>query len=246
MPERKIIFASSNQSLIEEITEPLRKFGYTVHICRNGESAFEKIKKVNPAAVLADLLLPGISGVELCWLLREKENRTWLPVIIFSAQDNHEIKLNCYRSGVDVFLTTPVSVRELIIRLESLLRRTRQTGKTPNEPSLLFSGEIKEFPLPELVQFLHNSKKTGQLWISHQYDRGSICFENGNICSARTRESEGEPAIFEIFNWQKGQFQLIGKEICEARNVAKETMEILLEYSKRQDEKRVNRFNWTQ
>ena len=126
------------------------------------------------------------------------------------------------------------------------LRRTRQTGKTAKEPSILFSGEIKEFPLPELAQFLHNSKKTGQLWISHQYDRGSICFQSGNIYSARTRKSEGEAAVFEMFDWQEGQFQLISKEICEMENIKKETMEILLEYSKHQDEKRVNKINLTQ
>ena len=126
---RTIIFASNNQKLIDEFEGPLKRIGYSVEICRDGRIALEKVREIKPLAVIADFTLLEIGSIDLCWLIREQDNQVWLPFIILSGFEDNELRLNCFRSGVDAFLIIPVTLREIIIRLEVLIKRFQKMLK---------------------------------------------------------------------------------------------------------------------
>lgn len=236
MKNRTIIFASNNQKLIDEFEQPLGRIGYSVAVCRDGEIALEKVREIKASAIIADLTLPKINSIDLCWLIREKDNQIWLPFLILSQLDDNELRLNCFRSGVDAFLIIPVTFRELIIRLEVLIKRFQKMLKFEKTASSVFIGDLSEFLLSELIQLFHNHNKTGRLWVSRNYQRGSIYFNDGNIKSARLNDYTGEDALYKMLNWKKGRFEFESGEFAEAGNVDKTTLNILLEFSKRADE----------
>jgi DNA-binding response OmpR family regulator len=104
--------------------------GYDVHIEREGPSGLAACKSMRPATVILDLLLPGLSGRIIC-----KEIKAWspdLPVIVLSGLSEVADKVLLLESGADDYMTKPFSPRELLARVEAMIRRTgrRVQGRT--------------------------------------------------------------------------------------------------------------------
>ena len=236
MLQRTILLASKDEDLVKSLSGPLQRHGYLIEVCSDGETALEQIRQIQPQAVVADLGLPLIDGIELCWMVREQLKPSWIPFLILSSLDDEEIRLNSFRSGVDAFLVRPFTLREFFVLLDGLILRSQQVQQYEANKAVAWYGELSEFHLPELIQWLHQNKKTGRLWLTHLYQRGSIYFLDGNIHSTHFGELEGEEAVFRMFRWQRGRFEFEVGEFPLVQNVSKSTVEILLECSKRLDE----------
>ncbi len=236
MARKTIVFASADENLIEQLLYALEKYGYQVENPKSGEEAYDLIRQIKPQAVLADLNLPKLDGIELCWMLRSRAGLHWIPYLILAPTADKEIELNSYRSGVDAYLVRPFTLRELLVRLEALLVRYEKLREVETRSVYAISGELSEFMMLELIQWLHNNKKTGRLWLSRLYQRGSIYFDQGNIVQARLADEEGEEAIYKMFRWPEGRFEFEIGEQPALVNIRKSTVEILLECGRRLDE----------
>ncbi len=100
--------------------------GYQVHVEGEGQGGLSASRKVQPAAVVLDLMLPGINGRELCRMM--KESQPDVPVIILSAVSEVADKVLLLELGADDYVTKPFSPRELLARVEAAIRRTSKTG----------------------------------------------------------------------------------------------------------------------
>ncbi|MEE9169026.1 MAG: response regulator [bacterium] len=236
MAQKNILIVSNDDTTVARLKSPLTLAGYTVDTVDDGKSALERIRHQSPAAIASELRLPEMDGLELCWVVRNQADLRHIPFLILSSSDDKEIELNCYRSGADALLIKPVSAREFLIRLEVLVSRI-QAGRQNGSPnSIAFDGQLGEFLLLELIQWLHNNNKSGRLWLSKMYERGSILFDDGKIVMARLGDLEGESAIYQMFGWRAGKFEFEVGQGFETSNIKKSTIEILLECSKRMDE----------
>jgi len=100
--------------------------GFEVHVESEGQGGLAASRKVQPAAVVLDLMLPGISGRDLCRVM--KESQPEVPVIILSAVSEVADKVLLLEIGADDYVTKPFSPRELLARVEAAIRRTSKTG----------------------------------------------------------------------------------------------------------------------
>jgi DNA-binding response OmpR family regulator len=100
--------------------------GYEVHVEGEGKAGLEASKKLRPAAVLLDLMLPGINGRELCRMMKGAQPET--PVVILSAVSEVADKVLLLELGADDYVTKPFSPRELLARVEAAIRRSSKTG----------------------------------------------------------------------------------------------------------------------
>jgi DNA-binding response OmpR family regulator len=100
--------------------------GYQVHVESEGQSGLTASRKMQPAAVVLDLMLPGINGRELCRILKEAQPD--LPVVILSAVSEVADKVLLLELGADDYVTKPFSPRELLARVEAGIRRTSKAG----------------------------------------------------------------------------------------------------------------------
>jgi DNA-binding response OmpR family regulator len=100
--------------------------GYQVQVECEGQGGLAASRKVQPAAVVLDLMLPGINGRELCRMM--KESQPEVPVIILSAVSEVADKVLLLELGADDYVTKPFSPRELLARVEAAIRRTSKTG----------------------------------------------------------------------------------------------------------------------
>ena len=106
--------------IVEVVKSYLENSGYSVYEAYNGKEALDKFEKENPALVILDLMLPDITGEEICKALRKKSR---VPIIMLTAKVEEEDVLKGLNIGADDYVTKPFSPRQLAARVEAVLRR---------------------------------------------------------------------------------------------------------------------------
>ncbi len=107
----------------------LTEAGFGVHVERDGVSGLAAIRRLHPVAIVLDVGLPGMDGIELCRALRAADD--WTPVIFVTARDDEVDRVLGLELGADDYLTKPFSPRELVARLKGILRRQDGPGTSP-------------------------------------------------------------------------------------------------------------------
>jgi DNA-binding response OmpR family regulator len=154
MPE-KILVVEDELALQETLAYNLKKEGYTVETIGNGRAALEAARKLKPDLIVLDIMLPEMDGFEVARILR-KEMTT--AILMLTARDDEIDRVVGLEVGADDYLTKPFSMRELIARVKSQLRRTRllreEMGKsieeTPHE-ALTFDNLVINLTRHEVI-----------------------------------------------------------------------------------------------
>jgi DNA-binding response OmpR family regulator len=122
----RILVVEDNPRIAGFLQKGLREEGYVVELAEDGDSAFEKATTQGFDAAVVDVMIPGRSGTQLVRDLREREVR--LPVLLLTARDRTEDKVEGLDAGADDYLTKPFEFSELTARLRALLRRLGSPG----------------------------------------------------------------------------------------------------------------------
>jgi DNA-binding response OmpR family regulator len=117
----KILVVDDESKIVEVVSSYLENNGYQVYAAFSGNQALEIFQKIHPDLVILDLMLPDMMGEEICQKLRRISR---VPIIMLTAKVDEEDLLNGLHLGADDYLTKPFSPRELVARVEVLLRRT--------------------------------------------------------------------------------------------------------------------------
>ncbi|PYG01111.1 two-component system, OmpR family, response regulator RegX3 [Georgenia satyanarayanai] len=120
-----ILLVEDEESYREPLTYQLERDGYEVVAVDNGLDALSAFDRASPDLVLLDLMLPGMSGTEVCRELRRQGNT---PVIMLTAKDDEFDKVLGLELGADDYVTKPYSYRELVARVRAVLRRGSEAG----------------------------------------------------------------------------------------------------------------------
>jgi DNA-binding response OmpR family regulator len=120
-----ILIVEDNPDIIANLYGFLEPLGYTLDIARSGTAGLSRATSGTYDAIVLDLSLPGMDGLELCRRLR-KEYRLGTPVLMLTARDTVQNKLTGFDAGADDYLVKPYSLLELDARLKALVRRSKQ------------------------------------------------------------------------------------------------------------------------
>jgi DNA-binding NtrC family response regulator len=126
---RRILVADDDPSSLEGLRALLVAWGYEVEIASNGRTALEKIAAVHPAAVITDVVMPVMNGIELVRALRIE--RPGMPVIVLTAHNSLDILVIATRQGAYAYLTKPVDIAQLKAVLADALTETRWETTAP-------------------------------------------------------------------------------------------------------------------
>lgn len=116
----RVLVVEDEDSFSDALSFMLRKEGYEVFIAADGHTALTEFEKHGPDLILLDLMLPGISGTEVCRTIRGKSS---VPIIMLTAKDGEVDKVVGLELGADDYVTKPFSSRELLARIRAVLRR---------------------------------------------------------------------------------------------------------------------------
>ncbi|MGM0471334.1 MAG: response regulator transcription factor [Bacillota bacterium] len=131
--KQQILIVEDEKKIIDIIKSYLEKEGYEVLIAEDGIEAVNSFKNNNLDLVILDLMLPEISGEQVCKIIRNESN---LPIIMVTAKSSEEEKIEGLNLGADDYLTKPFSPRELVARVKANLRRVK-SDKVESESNLL-------------------------------------------------------------------------------------------------------------
>lgn len=126
MTPAKILLADDEWDLLNLMKETLESEGYEVTGVANGREAFEEVKKTSYDLVIADLQMPLKTGFELCQEIKKDPSLHHIPVIILTASSQVKMKVQGLTLGADDYITKPVDIEELLARVGTILRRSRQ------------------------------------------------------------------------------------------------------------------------
>ncbi len=135
----EILLADDEPNQIELMKFNLEKNGFLVKSAYNGEQALDMIYEKKPAVLIADWMMPKMSGIELCRILRSNKDTKLLPIIMLSARSEEADKSLGLDTGADDYISKPFSPMELVSRVKALIRRTN-TSMSIDE---LIVGELK-------------------------------------------------------------------------------------------------------
>lgn len=139
MTQPKILIVDDNKVNIELLRAQLKPYNYSIDIALDGEEALAKIAKSAPDMVLLDLMMPKISGYEVCRAVKQNKATQFIPVIVITALQELDDKLKAIELGADDFLVKPFNKLELITRIKSLLRMKELHDDLDTSESILFS-----------------------------------------------------------------------------------------------------------
>jgi two-component system, OmpR family, response regulator RegX3 len=164
----RVLIVEDEESFADPLAFLLRKEGFTAAVANTGQQALEEFDRNGADIVLLDLMLPGMSGTDVCRALRQRSS---VPVIMVTARDSEIDKVVGLEIGADDYVTKPYSARELIARVRAVLRRGGEGGDGELLPQVLAAGPVRmdverhvvtvaggEIPLPlkefDLLEYL--------------------------------------------------------------------------------------------
>lgn len=135
----KILIVDDNETNIELIAMHLKSFPYSLQRATDGEQALAMVAKDPPDLILLDLMMPKISGYEVCERLKSDPQTALIPIVIVTALRELDDKLKAMETGADDFLIKPFNKLELITRIRSLLRVKQLYDELDSSESIVFT-----------------------------------------------------------------------------------------------------------
>lgn len=121
-----VLLVDDDDAIITTLNTFLELSGYKVIIARNGEDALQKVEEILPDIVVLDVLMPRMNGRDALRKLRKDGN--WIPVILLTQLSGTAERIMALQEGADDYLNKPFDPQELVARIQTVLRRTHQTG----------------------------------------------------------------------------------------------------------------------
>ncbi|MEA3470141.1 MAG: response regulator [Thermodesulfobacteriota bacterium] len=121
---QKILIVDDEKDIVDLISYNLEKEGFSALKAYDGEMAIKLAREKRPDLMILDLMLPGIQGIDVCKLIRGREETSDLPIIMLTAKGDEFDRVLGLEIGADDYITKPFSVRELVARIRTVLRRT--------------------------------------------------------------------------------------------------------------------------
>lgn len=149
-----ILIVEDNQDVRRLIQEGLKNH-YNILEATTGKEGLERARAESVDLVVSDVMMPMMSGVELCHLLKNDERTSHLPIILLTARADHESKLEGLRTGADDYVTKPFNMQELLARIVNLIVQRKKLVQKYNQVVVVQPHEITVTPLDE--QFLQRA-----------------------------------------------------------------------------------------
>ncbi len=225
--QAEILIVDDRPANIKVLVDLLEFHGYATATGRSGEEAFERLKKHRPDLVLLDVVMPGMTGYEVCRNIREDPDTAFLPVIMITALDPDGERIKGIEAGADDFLTRPINRAELLARVRSLIRVKELHDRVQSQASQLSDwsrtleqrveeqvsqlerlGRLKRFFSPQLAELMVSSGSEDPLK-SHRREVTVVFVDlRGFTSFAETTEPEQVMEVLGEFHSEMGQLIL--------------------------------------
>jgi len=226
----------------------LAEHGFVVYEASSSVEALQLAIARRPWLILSEVNLPDQSGFDLCARIRSHGLLRRTPLAFLSEWDEPDKRYAGLQLGADDYLVKPITIRELVIRLELILKRYKDL-QPGSQPGTGFRGSVELVGAAGLLQVCHLNRLTGNLMVRHGPQQIRVSFRGGEIVGASgvhlIRSNGGNPQpeeiVFTLLSWPRGQFQFVPAPSVDGEPIGESFDQILLEGCRRLDERHMSR-----
>jgi CheY-like chemotaxis protein len=232
---RTVLVVDDNPIFRTFLRDVLGRRGFTVHEAEDGEAGLRIALERRPWLILTDVSMPGVDGIEFCRRVRTHSLIRHTPLIFLSGWDDYKDRYRGLEAGADEYLSKETPVRELMIRIQLVLKRYSDIGKRGFKgPGM--EGRLEIIGMPGLLQMCGLGRLTGVLSVGAGGRPAVVRFREGEIISAAAGGPTGPDAIYELLSWAEGNFSFAPGEV-DGVPMQPALTELLLEGCRRLDER---------
>lgn len=163
----RIVVAEDDRDIADLIAHYLQKAGWTAHVFASGDEALAFIRQQSIDVVILDVMLPGLSGLEVCRAVRADAATAALPIIMVTARAEETDRIIGLEIGADDYISKPFSPNELVARVRALMRRAKRTE--PERPTLSFGSLVMDLTRHVVLDNGREVKLTAKEFMLLQY-----------------------------------------------------------------------------
>ncbi|RMD95514.1 MAG: response regulator [Calditrichaeota bacterium] len=241
MDNPNILIVESDPKNLQILKESFESAGFLVDIASDGQEALKLIQTQKPDIVLTEVDLPKLDGFQLLKKIQENLIGVNIPLIFLTNRRDISDKLESLRSGVKDYMIKPLHVKEIIARVNMVLRRLNKVKQAEIDAAKKMVGRLEEQNVMDLVESFGVKRQSGVLTVYDEFNRsGEIYFRDGAVVNASLGNLKGENAVYEMMTWRNGHFIMNFKDIATEDTIAVSNLGLLLEgYKRRQEVERL-------
>jgi len=239
LPEvvRDVLIVDDNKSFRKFLSDLLGGQGFKVHEAADGEEGLRIALDRRPWLILTDVRMPGMDGFEFCRRVRSHSLIRQTPLLFLSGWDDYKQRYQGLELGADDFLSKETPIRELLLRIQLLMRRYADLGVRARKGAGM-EGQIDVVGAPGVLQVCHLTRLTGTLAAVDGSRRADVRFREGEIVDAQCEDVWGEDAVFAFLAWTQGRFHFLPGDPGEGVPLGESFSQLILEGCRRLDEGR--------
>ena len=162
----EILVVDDDRDVAQSIEMALRRRGFRVIIAYSGVEALKTLRRYRPDLLILDVLMPGMSGMEVCRRLRADAGLSDLPIILLTARGQESDRIEGLKAGADDYISKPFNLEELLLRVRAVLRRSNRTPAKEHSVVLEACGLMLDSRTFEV----QTREKTGVLLTPTEFD----------------------------------------------------------------------------
>jgi CheY-like chemotaxis protein len=236
--KNRLLLVDGDPKSLRVLDVSLKKAGFEVGTATSGREAMTALESAIPDLIISDTDLAEMDGFELCSRIKARPEWAKIPFIFVSGRKSIEDKIRGLELGVDDYLTKPIYIKEIGIRVRTALQRAeRERMESRREGRTRFAGDLSDVGVVDLVQTIELNRKSGIIHIVNRDNRrGSIFFRDGKVIDAEVGRLSGAHALYRLFSWFEGQFAVEFKQIRRHDVIDVPMAALLMEGMRRLDE----------
>lgn len=235
MQKINILVVNPDQKSIALLLSHLMGDWSSIRLVSNGIEALQKISEDEPDVVVADVDIPGMSGIELCNMIKGSQEFSKISVILLISINDKLKEDECLEAGASRVLSKFTHPDEIVTSIKNVM----QEPSTPDtDSSGGLTGDLDQMNLVELIQSMDMNAKTGKLSLMSFGKKGYLFFEKGKVIDASAGKLRGDLAVFRMLSWDNGFFSFQNGVLADERRVLMRSQSLILEGLRQYDEKK--------
>jgi CheY-like chemotaxis protein len=236
--KHRLLLVDGDPKSLRVLEVSLKKAGFDVVTATQGAEALGALQVVLPDLIISDTDLDGMDGFDLCRQIKAKPDWAKIPFLFVSGRKSIEDKIRGLELGVEDYLTKPIYIKEIGIRVRTALQRAeRERLESRREGRTKFAGDLADIGVVDLVQTIDLNRKSGIVHIVNRDGRrGAVFFREGRVIDAEVGRLSGAEAMYRLFSWSDGRFEVEFKPIRRRDVIDLPSAALLMEGMRRLDE----------
>jgi DNA-binding response OmpR family regulator len=231
--KKKILIVDEDANYISGLRKELIKAGYEVIYWSDGKKALNLSNNLRPNLIISDVNLSNDDGHTLFRELKTNPEFKDIPFIFLSNQKRVDDRIKSMEIGVDDFISKPFYVEEVVARIENIFNEINQFEDSQLSSGKGFSGYLHEMNLIDLIQTLEVGQKSAIIKLSFSNYVGKVYIRKGEIVDARFLDLPSEEALYKLFLWTEGSYEVEFANEDYPRTLNQPTEKLLSEGMKR-------------